>query len=143
MENTIENLHQAAQYLAAAGISFIEKKADDSHTNLGWNKKENRMETHVFEKNFQLGLNLDTQSLEWLKKGDLTATVQLNKITHKEIVDWICEQTKQHNISKKFTYNFHYELPYDKITEGYSYSFSLDELKNISSRLTKSQDIFE
>ena len=48
MKQTIQNLHLAAQYLAAGGISFIEKKSDDSHTNLAWNKTENRMTTHVF-----------------------------------------------------------------------------------------------
>jgi hypothetical protein len=32
-----DQLHIAAQYLAAANMSFLEKKADDSHTNLGFN----------------------------------------------------------------------------------------------------------
>ena len=32
-----EQIHLAAQYLAAAGISFLEKRDDDSHTNLGFN----------------------------------------------------------------------------------------------------------
>ena len=28
-----KQIHLAAQYLAAAGISFLEKEPDDSHTN--------------------------------------------------------------------------------------------------------------
>lgn len=34
-------MHLASQYLAAAAISFVPKKDDDSHTNLGWSNEKN------------------------------------------------------------------------------------------------------
>lgn len=58
-------MHLAAQYLAAAGISFVEKKADYSHTNLGWSIDKQRLETHpLSEKGDVLALNYNTFSLE-------------------------------------------------------------------------------
>ena len=33
-------MHIAAQYLAAAGISFLEKQPDDSHTNVGFSVED-------------------------------------------------------------------------------------------------------
>jgi hypothetical protein len=143
MKNTIKNLHQAAQYLAAAGISFIKAKDDDSHTNIGWNKTKSRMETHVFEHVFQLSLNLETQSLEWIKNGAILSTTNINKATHKQIITWISEQVNQHGLSKEYVYSFHYDLPYDKITNEYLYSFDQEEIKSISSEFTKAQNTFE
>lgn len=39
-------MHLAAQYLAAAGISFVAKEDDDSHTNLGFSAETGSMTTH-------------------------------------------------------------------------------------------------
>ena len=40
-------LYLAAQYLAAAGISFLEKKEDDSHTNLAFNSNNAQLSSRV------------------------------------------------------------------------------------------------
>jgi hypothetical protein len=143
MKETIKELHIAAQYLAAAGISFIEKKADDSHTNLGWNRDKERMETHVFNADFKLGLNVNFPKLEWIKNEEVINYIELNGKSHKEISSWITEQAKQNNISKKYAYQFHYDLPYDEITDDYKFSLNTNELKNISSEFTKAQVAFE
>ena len=39
-------MHLTAQYLAAAGISFVAKKDDDSHTNVGFSIEKTCIETH-------------------------------------------------------------------------------------------------
>lgn len=143
MKQTIQNLHQAAQYLAAAGISFLEKKSDDSHTNVGWNKAENRMETHVFGDKNQLGVNLNTAKIEWLNNGSVTSDIELNSKNHNEIVLWISDQAKQNNISQAYSYSFHYELPYDEVTKDYTYSLDSKDLLKISNELTKAQNTFE
>ena len=45
-----KQMHLAAQYLAAAGISFLEKKDDDSHTNLGFSIKDQCLYTHTLSR---------------------------------------------------------------------------------------------
>ena len=47
MNNLEEQTHLAAQYLAAAGISFLNKKPEDSPTNLGFITDSGEVETHV------------------------------------------------------------------------------------------------
>ncbi len=143
MKNTITELHKAAQYLAAAGISFIDKKTDDSHTNVGWNVSESRMETHVFGDGLKLGLNLKNQRLELLKNDVVISFLDLGNFNHKEIIQWITEQAVQNNVSKPYVYSFHYDLPYGEITDDYTFSFKEEDLKIVSSELSKAQDVFE
>ena len=38
-------IHIAAQYLATTSINFLTKKADDSHTNVGFNSEKGYVET--------------------------------------------------------------------------------------------------
>lgn len=143
MKETIQNLHQAAQYLAAAGISFLDKKPDDSHTNLAWNSQESRMETHVFGNQDALVLNLKNITIEWLKNGSAISKIDLQSKSHSEVVQWISLQAKTNNITKPYSFSFHYELPYNDLTDDYKYSFSSENLMNISNELTKAQQAFE
>jgi hypothetical protein len=143
MKNTITELHKAAQYLAAAGISFIDKKPDDSHTNVGWNTSESRMETHVFGDGFKLGLNLKNQGLEWMKGDTVVSFLDLSNFSHKEIVTWIAEQAIQNNLSKSYSYSFHYDLPYEDVADGHIFTLDKSDLSSISSELTKAQNVFE
>ena len=56
----------AAQYLAAAGISFVKKEADDSHTNLGFDTDGGFLATHsLSEDGDKLVLNYKNFNLEW------------------------------------------------------------------------------
>ena len=62
-------MYLAAQYLAAAGISFVEKKDDDSHTNLSYDAFGDRIYGRWIagpQGNIILGLNLRTFQFEWL-----------------------------------------------------------------------------
>ncbi|WP_027418560.1 hypothetical protein [Crocinitomix catalasitica] len=143
MKNTIKELHQAAQYLAAAGISFLDKQADDSHTNVGWNSNKNRMETHVFGAQNQLAINLNSGNIEWLKNGAVSSEASINSNSHNEIVHWIKEQAKENKISNSISYNFHYKLPYDDMINDYQFSLSTEKLKKIAKELSKAQNAFE
>ena len=80
-------MHLAAQYLAAAGISFVEKKADDSHTNLGWSIDKQRLETHSLSTDGDvLALNYNTFSLEW-DSLENNASFALDGKTHQQVLD--------------------------------------------------------
>lgn len=141
MNNTIEQIHLASQYLAAATISFLEKKSDDSHTNLGWDPVNNRLTTHLFGNN-QIGINLSTVNLEWLIEGRLEQSIDLQESTHREILNWFKEAVKQYGIEKDFAYAFHYDLPYEAITEEDKFSFNLQETMRYAEHLSKAQRSF-
>lgn len=108
-------MHLAAQYLATAAISFIDKKEDDSHTNLGW--INHTMETHPFNNGDKLGLNYNDFSLEWIKRNGNKEHLLLNNRTHKEIVEWLSKASSDNAMEKQYAYNLHYELPYEKIND--------------------------
>ena len=110
--NTIEiQLHIATQYLAAAGISFLPKEDDDSHTNLGFDTDGGYLETHsLSENNDKLILNYKDFSLKW-KSDTQSKSFRLDGTTHQEAVDWISEMSRTF-LNKEYKYKFHYELPY-------------------------------
>ena len=144
MKETIKSLHIAAQYLAAAGISFIKKETDDSHTNLGWNTSQGRIETHFFgPENQQLAINLITQHLEWLKEGEKTDSININQHSHQEILDWISVQVSKSGLKEVYKYQFHYDLPYPTLLDSESLIFDIQTLKKIVERFNTGQKAFE
>ena len=123
-----KQMHLAAQYLAAAGISFLDKKDDDSHTNLGFNVENNCLETHVLsENNDQLLLSYESFSLIW-KSNSGRIDFNLNGATHKQILVWLKETSKTF-LNKEYQYALHYELPY---TIEDSFEFELSSKKELN-----------
>lgn len=144
MKNTIEQLHIAAQYLAAAGISFLDKKEDDSHTNLGWEPEHLRLITHPFGKNNQMALDFQRFSLEWLTDGKVVASKELQDSVHSENLNWIKDQVSNSKLPSKYNYSFHYELPYRKITKDYNFPVEgMVQIADIWNRLNIAQKAFE
>ncbi|WP_432410875.1 hypothetical protein [Rasiella sp. SM2506] len=114
-----KQMHLAAQYLAAAGISFLEKKPDDSHTNLGFSTENGCLYTHTLSENGdKLCLDYERFSLEW-RSNQGTTSFRLDGATHKEVIKWISD-TSQTFLNKKYEYKLHYELPY-KIDDTFTY----------------------
>ncbi|EZH73726.1 hypothetical protein ATO12_17480 [Aquimarina atlantica] len=114
-------MHLAAQYLAAAGISFLEKKGDDSHTNLGFSIEKGTLYTRPFNSSGDLlSLNYHLFALEWTSHNTIK-TLQLNGTSHAEVLQWIKRMVKDSNLNAPYTYTLHYELPYT-ITDSYIYT---------------------
>jgi len=106
-----DQMHIASQYLAAANISFLEKKADDSHTNVGFDTDTMRMETYdLSSTGDRLSLNYRRFSLEWTSQNG-TISLSLDGKTHREVLHWLQERS-QVQLAKDYVYEFHYELPY-------------------------------
>lgn len=141
MINTIKQIHIASQYLAAAAISFLEKKPDDSHSNLGWDPINNRLMTHSIGNN-RIGINLANGNLEWFIKGKLDASIDLQESNHREILNWFTEAANRYGIEKDYRYDFHYDLPYDALHEENIFSFDEKEMMRYAGHLTKSQRSF-
>ena len=128
-----QQIHLASQYLAAAGISFVLPKEDDSHTNLGFDPETKSMETRELSKEVDiLAFNYQKFSLEWHSfKGN--EFFELDGKTHKEVLLWL-QDISLKKLGKKYSYDLHYELPY-VIDDNYTYKIEnkeeLDHLCNL------------
>lgn len=108
----IETIHLASQYLAAAAISFLAKRDDDSHTNLGFSKEEKRFLTWPLNNSdVLLALNLEQFSLEWIKDSE-TTSFMLDGESHNSVMDWLDQSSKNLGFQNPYRYDFHYSLPY-------------------------------
>lgn len=104
-------MHLAAQYLAAAGISFLDKKDDDSHTNLGLSRGTGRLQTHPLSANGDiLSLDYTDFSLRWDAQNN-SSIFPLNGATHAQVLTWL-QETSKTILNRDYTYKFHYDLPY-------------------------------
>lgn len=105
-------MYLAAQYLAAAGISFLEKKSDDSHTNLGFSGIDSSLSTRSLNDNGDnLSLNYEDFSLNW-NTSDECSWLSLDGSTHAEVLNWLGQRTSKAGFSSAYNYTFHYDLPY-------------------------------
>ena len=113
-------MHFAAQYLAMAGASFVAKKEDDSHTNLGFSEGDKKMSSRALRADgTMLFLDYTHFRLEWSSpKG--SSTLDLNHRTHSEILQWIQERSEESGMSNPYVYALHYELPYT-ITDDFTF----------------------
>ena len=112
MDSGIEQIHLAAQYLAAAGISFLSKKEDDSHTNLGYSPESAQMTSRKLNKSGDyLALDLKHFSLNYISPSSVSE-LELDGWSHHHVLNWIKQITTEKGFSKEYEYQFHYTLPY-------------------------------
>lgn len=105
-------MYLLAQYLAAAGISFLEKKDDDSHSNLGFSIENNSMYSRPLNENGDtLSVSYKKFQLDWNSNGS-SASLRLDGTTHAEILKWINMMATKAAIKAPYTYVFHYDFPY-------------------------------
>ena len=137
-----DQMHLAAQYLAAAGISFLEKKDDDSHTNFGFSITDKCLYTHSLSINDDvLGLDYDNFALVWKSKKGKTS-FSLDGVSHSTILKWLSDMSKS-NLNKLYTYKFHYTLPYS-IDASYTFKLSnLDRLKTLTAQRVMVEKVIE
>ncbi|MBT2163160.1 hypothetical protein [Zobellia barbeyronii] len=134
-------MHLAAQYLAAAGISFVEKKADDSHTNLGWSIEKQRLETHPLSREGDvLALNYNNFSLEWNSPKN-NASFALDGKTHQQVLEWLTNSANTF-LGKTYNYDFHYDLPYS-IDDSFTFILDASKLKELADLRTLTQSGLE
>ena len=113
-------VHIAAQYLATAGINFLTKKDDDSHTNMDFNLEKGYLETWPLnDKGYKLAFDYAAFSLRWLTNDGKEQSFGLNGKTHQEVVQWIASITAILSKKTPYTYQLHYDLPYEKITDDF------------------------
>ncbi|KAA1246806.1 hypothetical protein [Aquimarina sp. RZ0] len=122
-------IHIAAQYLATAGISFLDKKDDDSHTNLGFNIEKGYIETWPLnDQGDKIAFDYLNFALHWIANSTIRLSISLDGKTHKEIVSWMESLTTALGITRPYVYDLHYDLPYDKITDAYVFEKPSDNI---------------
>lgn len=119
-------IHFISQYLATAGKSFLEHRPDDSHTNVGFNVKTKSFETwELNAKQLKLLFDLPNFELKWSTGPSLT----LDGKTHAEVVEWLKTSSQQVGQNKTYSFDLHYELPFEW-NEGFV--FQLDDSKELN-----------
>lgn len=128
-----DQVHIAAQYLATASINFLDKKKDDSHTNLGFNTKKGYLETWPLnDEGCKITFDYYGFSLHWVTDEATRMTIFLDGKTHQEVVRWMSDVTRFLGRSTPYTYQLHYELPYKKITADFTFHKPAEqELKSL------------
>ncbi|NQV16437.1 hypothetical protein HQ531_13325 [bacterium] len=107
-------LHQAAQLLAATGISFLTARTDDSHTAILWSSGENHFLSQTFGDNqsYQVTLNPSDLVLTVTNNGSSIYQLELNGISLRQAAANLQLVLDGYGFSKdNFTMNKHYELP--------------------------------
>ena len=123
----VETFHIAAQYLTTVAISFLDKKEDDSHTNLGW--KDGALHTHsLSEHNCRLSLDYKSFSLKWFNDIGFQESLELHGKKHSEIVHWIRQTSLKAKKSLVYQYSLHFELPYEPISSDFTFEKPSDEI---------------
>ena len=116
----VETFHIAAQYLATVAISFLDKKEDDSHTNLGWRKGALHTRS-LSEYNCVFSLDYQSFSLIWSNDLGYKESISLDGKKHAEIIHWIRQTSLKAKQNRVYEYKLHYELPYKEITSDYTF----------------------
>ncbi len=138
-------VHIAAQYLATASINFLEKKEDDSHTNLGFNTEKGYLETWPLnDKGCKIAFDYDQFSLHWLTNETTRLTLLLDGKTHKDVVLWMSDVTLALGRKEPYEYALHYDLPYEKINDDFTFRKPFqDELNSLLELRRIAQDALE
>lgn len=136
-------VHLAVQYLAAAGISFLEKEQDESHTNLQFIAENGSLHSRpVNEAGHTLSFNYHEFSLGWNANGSSTR-IKLDGTTHVQVLKWIQKAILESEIEAPYKYTLPYELPY-KISDDFTFNLSNQMLLNQSMHLRiLAQDVLE
>jgi hypothetical protein len=128
LSDTRLQLHHAAQFGTAAGISFLEHRPDDSHTNLEWVPSLAGLVSRVIPagKGFRIGVRpADLTLLIVTEKDQPIARYKLHGRTIVEATQWIREQLAPLGVDPaRYTLKRDYEIPAHPVAMGDSFDAS-------------------
>ncbi len=107
-------LHQAVQLLTAVNISFVEHKADDSHTALLWDSDSLIFLSQPFGpgNNFQAGIRPEDLACLVFHNNEMLLNLRLNGTTLEQVASDLQFFLEDHGFPKNvFTMERHFELP--------------------------------
>jgi len=116
--------HHAAQLATAAGISFLPRQADDSHTNLEWlpDAGGGALASRVVPSSDPFRVAVQVAGLGLLLLDDRNTVVDSMPLDGRTIADaesWLRERVGKRGAEKsKFTLAKHYEIPHHDVDDG-------------------------
>jgi hypothetical protein len=116
--------HYAAQWLARAARAYLPGKADDSHTNLGWDDVIGGLETHKLQ-GARVGLKFAPLSLAILEGKDSTPSRTFNLDGRKEadVRAWLGEELGHLGLDARLLEaEAPYKIPPFKLATGAPYA---------------------
>lgn len=123
-----QQLHHAAQFCTALGISYLKKEADDSHTNLGWDAALGALVSRAARATsvaVAVGVRLRDLSILVLRDGVAVASVSLHGNTIAGATDIIrLALSRQGLDAKRYTLARHYEIPQHPVAAGAAFNAS-------------------
>ncbi|MGH7603628.1 MAG: hypothetical protein ACRENK_06475 [Gemmatimonadaceae bacterium] len=121
-------LHHAAQFCGAAGISFLEERADDSHTNLEWMPALGGLFSRSVpaRTSFRLGLRPADLTLVIATQNDQAfAQYKLHGRTIVEATQWIRTHIAAFGLdSTRYTLKRHFDIPIHTVDDGDAFDAS-------------------
>jgi hypothetical protein len=121
-------LHYAAQFAAAAGISFLPPEPDDSHTTLEWVPEFAGLFSRLIpaKKPFRVGVRFVELALLVVPEPRTTiAESRLNRCTVAESTSWLRSQIESQGAdAERYTLRRPYEIPYHPLASGGAFDFS-------------------
>jgi len=121
-------LHHAAQFAAAAGISFLPPLPDDSHTSLEWVPALGGLFSRVIPARspFRVGVRPVKLALQIVSEENRPiAEYRLHGRTITEAKDWVRSQVKLLGADgSRYTLTRHYEIPGHDVAIGESFDAS-------------------
>ena len=132
---TSNTLHHAAQFLAYAGIHFVEAKADDSHTSAQWVPEKNWLAGQVIEAGSKrIRVILDYPEFVLRIAGeDMTPlhTLVLDGLTKQEVLNQLTGQFHSLGMDTSgFNDKLHYQIPRHEVDNGAAFSAPPKQLLN-------------
>ena len=115
-------LHHALQIIVSAPISFLEKRADDSHTNLEWLPALAALGTNWLERAWRVRFALRPASFSLLtidERGNVTSELALDGKTVDDGVGWLRRSLSTAGYDgAALTTKKHYEIPPHAVASG-------------------------
>jgi hypothetical protein len=136
-------LHHAAQFLASFGISYLEKKADDSHTNMEWSAERAALVSNPAGR-IRLGIRPRDLTLLLLENNNDAGSCELRGRTIADAADWIRRRLSQFGLDGgKYTLARHYEIPHHAVDDGQAFDASRAELTQLEEWFSLGAELLE
>ena len=104
--------HRATQHLTKAARANLEAQPDDSHSNLGWDHKQNAFLSQPIDGKY-VGLSIAPLSLFILEGSEHLESLTLNNLTDAEAGQWLDRKLAGLGLSAGSSTELPYELPAD------------------------------
>ena len=122
ISNAREVVHEAIQIIASTGISYVQKREDDSHTNCEWSRSLKSFVGNLFGKDNKICLALNVSELQLLlikENWTIIEEFNLNGKSLDDVIQWLKKNFINNGLDfNKFTLEKHYKIPVNTIFEG-------------------------